>query len=149
MSPEYAMEGIFSVKSDTYSFGILLLEIVSGLKISSPHHLVLDFSNLVSCAWNLWADGRARDFMDTAVTESYSLDEVSRCIHVGLLCVQDSSSARPHMSSVVSMLDSEAIPRAPPEQPGYFARTNYETSEVMEDTENSANGVSLTALEGR
>ncbi|XBI96156.1 hypothetical protein VPH35_032477 [Triticum aestivum] len=82
MSPEYAMEGIFSVKSDTYSFGILLLEIVSGLKISSPHHLVLDFSNLVSCAWNLWADGRARDFMDTAVTGSYSLDETS---------VQDSS----------------------------------------------------------
>ena len=48
MSPEYAMEGIFSVKSDTYSFGILLLEIVSGLKISSPHHLVMDFENRVS-----------------------------------------------------------------------------------------------------
>ncbi|VAH53711.1 unnamed protein product [Triticum turgidum subsp. durum] len=149
MSPEYAMEGIFSVKSDTYSFGILLLEIVSGLKISSPHHLVMDFSNLVSCAWNLWADGRVRDFMDTAVMESYSLDEVSKCIHVGLLCVQDSSSARPHMSSVVSMLDSEAMPRAAPEQPVYFARINYESSEAMEDTENSANGVSLTALEGR
>jgi hypothetical protein len=49
MSPEYAMEGIFSVKSDTYSFGILVLEIVSGLKISSPHHLVMDFLNLISC----------------------------------------------------------------------------------------------------
>jgi serine/threonine protein kinase len=49
MSPEYAMEGIFSVKSDIYSFGILVLEIVSGLKISSPHHLVMDFLNLVSC----------------------------------------------------------------------------------------------------
>ncbi|KAI5010300.1 hypothetical protein ZWY2020_012437, partial [Hordeum vulgare] len=39
MSPEYAMEGFFSVKSDTYSFGVLLLEIISGLKISSPHLL--------------------------------------------------------------------------------------------------------------
>uniref|UniRef100_A0A0D9ZR96 Serine/threonine-protein kinase n=1 Tax=Oryza glumipatula TaxID=40148 RepID=A0A0D9ZR96_9ORYZ len=48
MSPEYAMEGTFSVKSDTYSFGILLLEIVSGLKISSPHHLVMDFPNLIA-----------------------------------------------------------------------------------------------------
>ncbi|XBI59761.1 G-type lectin S-receptor-like serine/threonine-protein kinase At1g11330 [Aegilops tauschii subsp. strangulata] len=149
MSPEYAMEGIFSVKSDSYSFGILLLEIVSGLKISSPHHLVMDFSNLISYAWNLWADGKVRDFVDAAVTESYSLDEVSKCIHVGLLCVQDNSSARPHMSSVVSMLDSEAMPRAAPEQPVYFARINYESSEAMEDTENSANGVSLTALEGR
>jgi hypothetical protein len=48
MSPEYAMEGTFSVKSDTYSFGVLLLEIVSGLKISSPHHLVMDFPNLIA-----------------------------------------------------------------------------------------------------
>ncbi|VAH38374.1 unnamed protein product [Triticum turgidum subsp. durum] len=149
MSPEYAMEGIFSVKSDTYSFGILLLEIVSGLKISSPHHLVMDFSNLISFAWNLWADGKVEDFVDPAVTESYSLDEVSKCIHVGLLCVQDSSGARPHMSSVVSMLDSEAMPRAAPRQPMYFAQINYETSDATEDLENSANGVSLTALEGR
>ncbi|OQU82397.1 hypothetical protein SORBI_3006G229100 [Sorghum bicolor] len=35
MSPEYAMDGAFSVKSDTYSFGVILLEIISGLKITS------------------------------------------------------------------------------------------------------------------
>ncbi|GJN26330.1 hypothetical protein PR202_gb14253 [Eleusine coracana subsp. coracana] len=46
MSHEYAMEGAFSVKSDTYSFGVLLLEIVSGLKISSPQ-LITDFPNLI------------------------------------------------------------------------------------------------------
>jgi serine/threonine protein kinase len=45
MSPEYAMEGAFSFKSDTYSFGVLLLEIVSGINISSPH-LMMDFPNL-------------------------------------------------------------------------------------------------------
>jgi hypothetical protein len=32
MSPEYAMDGIFSVKSDVFSFGVLVLEIVSGRK---------------------------------------------------------------------------------------------------------------------
>ncbi|XP_037482515.1 G-type lectin S-receptor-like serine/threonine-protein kinase At1g11330 [Triticum dicoccoides] len=149
MSPEYAMEGIFSVKSDTYSFGILLLEIVSGLKISSPHHLVMDFRNLIACAWNLWKDGKARDFLDSMVTENYSLDEVSKCIHVGLLCVQDGSSARPHMSSVVSMLDSEAMPRVMPKQPMYFAQLNYEVEEGREGLENSVNGASFTALEGR
>jgi serine/threonine protein kinase len=47
MAPEYAMEGSFSVKSDTYSFGVILLEIVSGLKISSPH-LLMDFPNLIA-----------------------------------------------------------------------------------------------------
>ncbi|XP_047079444.1 G-type lectin S-receptor-like serine/threonine-protein kinase B120 [Lolium rigidum] len=149
MSPEYAMEGIFSVKSDTYSFGILLLEIVSGLKISSPHHLVMDFSNLISCAWNLWADGKATDFMDATIREGYPPNEVSKCIHIGLLCVQDSSNARPHMSSVVSMLDSEAMPCAIPKQPMYFAQINHETGDARIDLENSVNGVSLTVIEGR
>ncbi|CAL9758682.1 unnamed protein product, partial [Musa acuminata subsp. burmannicoides] len=32
MSPEYVMDGIFSVKSDVFSFGVLVLEIVSGKK---------------------------------------------------------------------------------------------------------------------
>jgi serine/threonine protein kinase len=45
MSPEYAMRGDFSVKSDTYSFGILLLEIVSGLKVNSPQ-LMMNFGGL-------------------------------------------------------------------------------------------------------
>jgi serine/threonine protein kinase len=46
MSPEYAMDGAFSVKSDTYSYGVILLEIVSGLKISLPR--LMDFPNLLA-----------------------------------------------------------------------------------------------------
>ena len=89
------------------------------------------------------------DLVDPSVPEGCSNEDVLCCIHVGLLCVQDSSGARPHMSSVVSMLDSEAMPRAAPRQPMYFAQINYETSDATEDLKNSANGVSLTALEGR
>ena len=50
MSPEYAMEGAFSVKSNTYSFGVLMLEIVSGLKTTSPY-LIKDFPNLSLCKY--------------------------------------------------------------------------------------------------
>lgn len=39
MSPEYAMEGTFSIKSDVFSFGVLVLEIVSGRKNSSFYQL--------------------------------------------------------------------------------------------------------------
>ncbi|TVU32342.1 hypothetical protein EJB05_24067, partial [Eragrostis curvula] len=46
MAPEYAMDGAFSVKSDTYSFGVILLEIISGLKISLTHRK--DFPNLLA-----------------------------------------------------------------------------------------------------
>uniref|UniRef100_A0A0D9W9Z0 Receptor-like serine/threonine-protein kinase n=1 Tax=Leersia perrieri TaxID=77586 RepID=A0A0D9W9Z0_9ORYZ len=62
MAPEYAMEGIFSVKSDTYSFGVLLLEI----------------------AWNLWKDGMARDFVDKMIRES-CLDSPNARPHMSLV----------------------------------------------------------------
>ena len=39
MAPEYTMEGLFSIKNDVYSFGILMLEIVSGKKNSGFYHL--------------------------------------------------------------------------------------------------------------
>lgn len=41
MSPEYAVDGLFSMKSDVFSFGVLVLEIVSGKKnrgFSHPDH---------------------------------------------------------------------------------------------------------------
>ncbi|CAN6193969.1 unnamed protein product [Urochloa humidicola] len=149
MSPEYTMEGIFSVKSDTYSFGILLLEIVSGLKISAPRHLLMDYPSLTAYAWNLWKDGTARDFVDTCVLESCSLDEALQCIHIGLLCVQDSPSDRPLMSLVVSMLNNVAMPRPTPKQPLFFAQRYHDALEARGDLVDSVNSASLSILEGR
>ncbi|KAK2977066.1 hypothetical protein RJ640_017590 [Escallonia rubra] len=45
MSPEYAMEGLFSIKSDVFAFGVLLLEIVSGKKSTGFHDL--DYQSLL------------------------------------------------------------------------------------------------------
>ncbi|KAF8660126.1 hypothetical protein HU200_057684 [Digitaria exilis] len=126
MSPEYAMEGAFSVKSDTYSFGVLLLEIVSGLKISSPHRIT-DFPNLIVYAWNSWKDRKTEDLVDLSVKENCPLDEVSRCIHIGLLCVQDSPDCRPLMAEVVSMLENKTIQLPTPTCPVYFASRDAET----------------------
>jgi hypothetical protein len=46
MAPEYASEGIFSVKPDVYSFGVLLLEIVSVKRNNAHHQNYGDFVNL-------------------------------------------------------------------------------------------------------
>ncbi|GAB2298756.1 Receptor-like serine/threonine-protein kinase SD1-8 [Dionaea muscipula] len=110
MSPEYAMRGIFSEKSDVFSFGILLLEIISGKKNSNfcADDLYL---NLPAYAWQQWNDGRGLELMDEVLTtedDSYSEDQVLRCLKVGLLCVEDYATDRPTMSSVVLMLRSEA-----------------------------------------
>ncbi|KAK3141413.1 hypothetical protein QOZ80_4BG0333590 [Eleusine coracana subsp. coracana] len=101
MSHEYAMEGAFSVKSDTYSFGVLLLEIVSGLKISSPQ-LITDFPNLIVYAWNLWKDGKIEDLVDSSMKDNCSFDEVSRCVHIGLaVCSRQSRLQATHVGSCV------------------------------------------------
>ena len=55
-------------------------------------------------AWNLWKEGKAGNLVDSSMAESCSPDEVSLCIHVGLLCVADDPTSRPLMSSVVSIL---------------------------------------------
>ncbi|KAM0869181.1 hypothetical protein ACQ4PT_040837 [Festuca glaucescens] len=147
MSPEYAMRGAFSVKSNTYSFGVLLLEIVSGLKISSPQ-LITKYSGLIAYAWRLWEDEKAIEFVDTSIVASCPLNEVLRCIHVGLLCVQDRASDRPLMSLVMFMLENEAALLPAPKQPVYFALSNCGDGEGSQGMEISMN-TSITTLEGR
>ncbi|KAJ6966848.1 G-type lectin S-receptor-like serine/threonine-protein kinase CES101 isoform X4 [Populus alba x Populus x berolinensis] len=136
MSPEYVMEGIFSVKSDVFSFGVLLLEIVSGRR----------YLNLVGYTWELWKAGNPFELVDPILRESCSEDQVLRCIHVGLLCVEDNAVDRPIMSDVISMLTSEAqLP--PPKQPAFSnARSIVEENPAETD---SINDVSMSTMYAR
>ncbi|KAG6419122.1 hypothetical protein SASPL_121333 [Salvia splendens] len=118
MSPEYAMDGLFSIKSDVFSFGVLVLEIVSGMKnrgfYQTNNHL-----NLLAYAWKLYREGRALELVDSAAGEEYVAGEVLRCIQVGLLCVQEQAEDRPNMSNVVLMLSSDFVSMQQPKHPGY------------------------------
>ncbi|KAJ9690127.1 hypothetical protein PVL29_012666 [Vitis rotundifolia] len=105
MSPEYAMQGLFSVKSDVFSFGVLLLEIVSGQKNSS-FYLTDSSHDLLSYAWKLWTESRPLELVDSALGNMFPSNEVLKCIHIGLLCVQEDAADRPTMSSVAFMLNS-------------------------------------------
>ncbi|XP_059596002.1 cysteine-rich receptor-like protein kinase 44 [Vitis vinifera] len=105
MSPEYAMQGQFSVKSDVFSFGVLLLEIVRGQKNSS-FYLTDSSHDLLSYAWKLWTENRPLELVDSALGNMFPSNEVLKCIHIGLLCVQEDAADRPTMSSVAFMLNS-------------------------------------------
>ncbi|OWM88703.1 hypothetical protein CDL15_Pgr002470 [Punica granatum] len=118
MSPEYVIDGIFSVKSDVFSFGVLVLEIINGKRnrgFNHPDHKL----NLLGHAWKLFQEGRPEDLMDAPVRDSCDISEVGRSIQVGLLCVQQSPEDRPSMASVVLMLSSDiSLPQ--PKEPGFF-----------------------------
>ncbi|KAI3710425.1 hypothetical protein L2E82_40205 [Cichorium intybus] len=119
MAPEYAMYGHFSVKSDVFSFGVIVLEIVRGQR-NSHFHRQDGVEDLLLFAWRQWIWGRPLELLDPRLGESYSNDEVIRCINIGLLCVQEDADARPSMASVLNMLNNNSITLPEPKKPPYF-----------------------------
>ncbi|XXG69344.1 hypothetical protein AAC387_Pa06g2237 [Persea americana] len=77
MAPEYAMDGLFSVKSDIFSFGVLLLEILSGRK-NSRSYLVDNAQSLLAYAWRLWCDEKVMELLDPILIDSCPMDEIVR-----------------------------------------------------------------------
>ncbi|KAG5149668.1 hypothetical protein JHK82_016549 [Glycine max] len=106
MAPEYAVDGQFSIKSDVFSFGILLLEIVCGNQNKALSH-ENQALNIVGYAWTLWKEQNALQLIDSSIKDSCVISEVLLCIHVSLLCVQQYPEDRPTMTSVIQMLGSE------------------------------------------
>lgn len=141
MSPEYAMEGLFSVKSDVYSFGVLLLEIVSGRKNTSFRDSY--DPSLIGYAWRLWNEEKIMELVDPSISDSTKKSKALRCIHIGMLCVQDSASHRPNMSSVVLMLESEATTLPLPVKPLLTSMKRYDDTEEF-NTEPFDASVDLT-----
>ncbi|XP_057961815.1 G-type lectin S-receptor-like serine/threonine-protein kinase At1g11410 [Malania oleifera] len=148
MSPEYALKGLFSMKSDVFSFGVLLLEIISGKKNLTSYNDDL-LSNLIKHTWDLWSEDRALEIVDFSMGNSWQELEVLRCIHVGLLCVQGNAVDRPTMSTIVFMLSNEvALPS--PKQPAFVVKqTNRDpNSSSMGPTSStcSKNEVTITMI---
>ncbi|CAH8272973.1 unnamed protein product [Arabidopsis lyrata] len=109
MPPEYVTHGQFSTKSDVYSFGVLILEIICGKKNSSFYQMADSGGNLVTHVWRLWNKDSPLDLIDPAIKESYDNDVVIRCIHIGILCVQETPADRPEMSTIFQMLTNSFI----------------------------------------
>ncbi|KAI3504457.1 hypothetical protein L1887_25936 [Cichorium endivia] len=149
MSPEYAVDGLFSIKSDVFSFGVLVLEIVTGKKnrgfFHHDHH-----HNLLGHAWILYNEGRSLELIDENLSDSCHLYEVLRSIEMALLCVQRSPEDRPSMSSVVVMLSSESeLPQ--PKQPGFFYTEHIPKDDMSSSTHapSSTTAMTITLVDGR
>ncbi|KAJ0230234.1 Serine-threonine/tyrosine-protein kinase [Hirschfeldia incana] len=157
MSPEYAMEGIFSIKSDTYSFGVLILEIISGKRNKGFYNSGRDH-NLLECVWRNWKEGQGLEIVDTVIIDSSSPTfrprEILRCLQIGLLCVQARADDRPLMSAVVFMLGSEAADIPQPKPPGYCvigtSPETYSTWSEQKDHELcTVNQITMSIIDAR
>ncbi|KAB1205776.1 Cysteine-rich receptor-like protein kinase 10 [Morella rubra] len=103
MAPEYVMHGHLSVKADVFSFGVLVLELVSSQRNSS-FNLHVEAQNLLDWTDKLYKKGRSLEIMDPTLASSAVADQVAMCIQIGLLCTQGDPTLRPNMRRVVVML---------------------------------------------
>ncbi|KAG5614023.1 hypothetical protein H5410_013847 [Solanum commersonii] len=143
MSPEYAMGGLFSEKFDVYSFGVLILEIVSGKKNSGfyDHENHLNLLN--------YTESKGLDLMDKSISDSDASATVLRCTHIGLLCVQDHAVDRPSMQSVVLMLSGETDLPLPKQPTFIFQRWLNSDTQSQISKAQSVNDITVSVAEGR
>ncbi|KAH9688789.1 cysteine-rich receptor-like protein kinase 8 [Citrus sinensis] len=76
-------------------------------------------ANTNRVTWKLWCKGEALELMDPVLKHTCVGAELLKCIHIGLLCVQEDPARRPNMSSVVVTLASDTVTLPPPTQPAF------------------------------
>ncbi|KAK7401188.1 hypothetical protein VNO78_12509 [Psophocarpus tetragonolobus] len=120
MSPEYAMLGQFSVKSDVFSFGVIILEIISGKR--NVNCSGVDFDDLLSHAWKKWKESKPLELLDPTLEHPFSEKEIRRCIQIALLCVQGNPDQRPMMATIALYFNCDpVVDLLPlPQEPAFF-----------------------------
>ncbi|KAL0300971.1 UNVERIFIED_CONTAM: putative LRR receptor-like serine/threonine-protein kinase [Sesamum radiatum] len=145
VAPEYAMLGRLTEKADTFSFGVVALEIISG-RPNSDLGLEDDMIYLLEWVWNLHKDNRDMELVDPTLHQ-YDANAVQRVISVALLCTQASPASRPPMSRVVAMLSGDIEVPSVTSKPGYLTDWNFSdmTTFMMSATEDASTSKSNTS----
>ncbi|XP_030510041.1 G-type lectin S-receptor-like serine/threonine-protein kinase At4g27290 [Cannabis sativa] len=129
--PEYVKTGTYSMKYDVYSFGVLLLQIISG-KRSSRYYGTSENLHLLDYAYQTWEVGKGVEFFDPSLDDSSSPCKLYKCLQVALLCVQESPENRPTMLEVYSMLRDEIKAIGCPKRPAFSMKSEYTSTSQQE-----------------
>ncbi|KAK9934629.1 hypothetical protein M0R45_021766 [Rubus argutus] len=121
MAPEYLAHGQLTEKADIYSFGVLIMEIVTGRQNNRIQSAECSDS-LVTITWRHFQAGTVEELYDPNLmlqndTGDSVKDEILRVVQIGLLCTQEIPILRPTMSKALQMLTKEGNLPAPSNPP--------------------------------
>ncbi|XP_044471345.1 cysteine-rich receptor-like protein kinase 15 [Mangifera indica] len=141
--PEYVKRGIYSTKLDVYSFGVLLLQIISGNKVSALYGPEENLS-LLDHAYNLWKEEKGMEFMDPSLDDTNFLCNLIKCLQIALLCVQEYPNDRPSMLEVSSMIKNETLNIMTPKKPAFSKQADEDRETIV-----TFNDVTISEAVGR
>ncbi|KAM2107656.1 hypothetical protein ACFX1Q_024606 [Malus domestica] len=105
IAPEYAMTCRVSDKADVYSYGVVLLELLSDKKALDPSFSSYGNGfNIVQWSCMLLRQGRAKEFFTAGLWDAGPHDDLVEVLHLAVVCTVDSLSTRPTMRQVVRRL---------------------------------------------
>ncbi|XP_020586544.1 cysteine-rich receptor-like protein kinase 2 [Phalaenopsis equestris] len=161
MAPEYIVHGQLTEKADIYSYGVLVLEIVTGRKNQNSISTSAEGYSLMQQIWQNYNSDTLMSLLDHDLEGKCSKEEALRIFRIGLLCVQASPSLRPPMWKVVEMLTTKSSDLPAPTQPPFlnghgapnrFAETSHSLSSSMMfpdlGDQTSRNEISVSIFQG-
>ncbi|KAI7743240.1 hypothetical protein M8C21_003588 [Ambrosia artemisiifolia] len=144
MAPEYLARGRLTEKADVYSFGVLILEVVTGME-NNKNKTTEYYESLPSTAWKHFKQDTVVEMFDpNLMMHSYPNIDFQKyaikVVHVGLLCTQEAPSLRPSMSATLKMLAKDDVPLPAPSSPPFIDEKTMELNNIRQRLENHYDG---------
>ncbi|GLT74803.1 hypothetical protein SLA2020_465770 [Shorea laevis] len=102
--PEYGQSGRSTIKGDVYSFGVILLELVTGKEPTGPDFKEIEGGNLVGWVSQKVKKGRAADVLDPTILNADSKQMMLQMLSIAVVCLSDNPANRPTMLHVLKLI---------------------------------------------